>query len=125
MPIHGQAVLRILSEATEPLFASEIAERLNLQRRPAVAYTTIEVGRVLHRLHEQGRAARRWALDAETIAALTSLVGDRGERHGNITSSLLPSSLFVTFHALTSFLRRKRDLSASGDVQVKCRALRS
>jgi hypothetical protein len=64
MPIHEEAVLRILSEATEPLFASEIAERLNLQLRPAVAYTTIEVGRVLRALHEQAvlLADGRWML---------------------------------------------------------------
>jgi hypothetical protein len=47
MLIHEEAVLRSLSEATEPLFRSEIAERLNLQLRPTVAYTTIEVWRVL------------------------------------------------------------------------------
>jgi hypothetical protein len=56
--------LRILSEATEPLVTSEIAERLNLQLRPAVAYTTIEVGRILQGLHEQAAqlANGRWML---------------------------------------------------------------
>jgi hypothetical protein len=53
MATHEEHILRILSEATEPLFASEIVERLNLQLRPAAAYTTIEVGRVLQGLHEQ------------------------------------------------------------------------
>jgi hypothetical protein len=64
MPIHGQAVLRILSEATEPLFASEIAERLNLQLRPTVAYTTVEVGTVLQGLREEAvqLADGRWML---------------------------------------------------------------
>jgi hypothetical protein len=64
MPIHEEAVLRILSDATEPLFASEIAERLNLQLRPAAAYTTIEVGRVLQGLREQAvlLADERWML---------------------------------------------------------------
>jgi Fe2+ or Zn2+ uptake regulation protein len=64
MPIHEEAVFHILSEATEPLFASEIAERLNLQVRPATAYRTIEVGRVLQRLHEQAvlLADGRWVL---------------------------------------------------------------
>ena len=64
MPIHEEDVSRILSEATEPLFASEIAERLNLQLRPAVAYTTIEVGRVLQGLYEQVGllADGRWML---------------------------------------------------------------
>jgi hypothetical protein len=64
MPIHEEAVLRILSEATEPLFTSEIAERLNLQLRPAVAYTTIEVGRILQGLHGHAvqLAGGRWVL---------------------------------------------------------------
>jgi hypothetical protein len=64
MPSHEEHILRILGEATEPLFTSEIAERLNLQLRPAVAYTTIEVGRVLQGLHEQAAllADGRWVL---------------------------------------------------------------
>jgi hypothetical protein len=64
MPSHEEHILRILGEATEPLFTSEIAERLNLQLRPAVAYTTIEVGRVLQGLHEQAvqLADGRWML---------------------------------------------------------------
>jgi hypothetical protein len=64
MLIHEEAVVRILSEATEPLFASEIAERLNLKLRPAAAYTTIEVGRVLQGLREQAvlLADGRWML---------------------------------------------------------------
>ena len=64
MPIHEETVLRILSEATEPLFASEIAERLNLQLRPAVAYTTLEVEGVLQGLREQAvlLADGRWML---------------------------------------------------------------
>jgi len=52
MSIHEEAVVRILGEATEPLFASEIVERLNRQLRPAAAYTNVEVGRVLQGLRE-------------------------------------------------------------------------
>ena len=64
MPTHEEHILRILSGATEPLFTSEIAERLNLQLRPAAAYTTVEVGRVLQGLHEQAvqLADGRWML---------------------------------------------------------------
>jgi hypothetical protein len=64
MPIHEELVLRILSEATEPLFTFKIAERLNLQLRPAAAYTAIEVGRVLQGLHDQAvlLADGRWML---------------------------------------------------------------
>lgn len=64
MPTHEEQILSILSEAAEPLFASEIAERLNLQLRPAVAYTTIEVGRALQGLHELAvlLADGRWML---------------------------------------------------------------
>jgi hypothetical protein len=63
MPTHAEHILRILSEA-EPLFASEIAELLNLQLRPAAAYTTIEVGRVLRGLREEAvqLAEGRWML---------------------------------------------------------------
>jgi len=64
MPSHEEHILRILGEATESLFTSEIAERLNLQLRPATAYRTIEVGRVLQNLHEQvvQLADGRWIL---------------------------------------------------------------
>jgi hypothetical protein len=64
MPTPEEQILSILSEAAEPLFASEIGERLNLQLRPAVAYTTIEVGRVLQGLREQAvlLADERWVL---------------------------------------------------------------
>jgi hypothetical protein len=62
-PTHAKHILRILSE-DEPLFASEIAELLNLQLRPAAAYTTIEVGRVLRGLREEAvqLADGRWML---------------------------------------------------------------
>jgi predicted Zn-ribbon and HTH transcriptional regulator len=46
-------ILRILKEATEPLFTSEIAERVNRELRPAEAYKTIEAVKVLQGLHEQ------------------------------------------------------------------------
>ena len=36
-------IMRILSEASEGLFASEITERLNRELRPDRAYTTVEV----------------------------------------------------------------------------------
>jgi hypothetical protein len=64
MPTHEEHILRILNEATGPLFASEIAERLNLQLRPAAAYTTKEVVRILQGLHEQAvqLADGRWML---------------------------------------------------------------
>jgi plasmid replication initiation protein len=64
MPTHEEHIIGILSEATEPLFASEIAERLNLQLRPAAAYTTIGVVRLLQGLHEQAvqLADGRWML---------------------------------------------------------------
>jgi hypothetical protein len=61
MPTHEEHVLRILGEATEPLFTSEIAERLNLQLRPAVAYTTKEVVRILQGLREQAASSQMGA----------------------------------------------------------------
>jgi len=43
MPTHEERILRILGEATEALFTSEIAERLNSEFRAGTAYTTAEV----------------------------------------------------------------------------------
>jgi len=43
MATHEERILRILSEATEVLFPSEIAERLNNEFRAGTAYTTAEV----------------------------------------------------------------------------------
>jgi hypothetical protein len=64
MSIREVAILRILSETTEPLFPSEVAERLNLGLRPLAAYTSIEVVKVLQGLHEQAvqLADGRWML---------------------------------------------------------------
>jgi hypothetical protein len=64
MPTHEEHILRILGEATEPVFTSEIAELLNLELRPGAAYTTIEVARLLQGLQEQAVqfADGRWML---------------------------------------------------------------
>jgi predicted Zn-ribbon and HTH transcriptional regulator len=64
MPTHEEHILRILGEATEPLFTSEIAELLNLELRPGAAYTAIEVARFLQGLQEQAvqLADGRWML---------------------------------------------------------------
>jgi hypothetical protein len=43
MPTHEEHILRILGEAIEAIFPSEIAERLNDELRPGAAYTTAEV----------------------------------------------------------------------------------
>ena len=54
MPTYEQHILLILGEATEPLFTSEIAERLNRELGDAAAaYTTTEVVMGLKRLREQ------------------------------------------------------------------------
>ena len=53
MPTHEEHILRILGEAKEPLFASEIAERLNRELRPDAAYTTTEIARRLKSMTEQ------------------------------------------------------------------------
>jgi predicted Zn-ribbon and HTH transcriptional regulator len=64
MTNHEEHILRVLGGSTEPLFTSEIAELLNLELRPATAYTTIKVVRVLQDLHEQAvqLADGRWML---------------------------------------------------------------
>ncbi len=53
MPTYEQHILLILGEATEPLFTSEIAERLNRELGNRAAYTTTEVVMGLKRLSEQ------------------------------------------------------------------------
>jgi hypothetical protein len=64
MPSHEEHILRILGEATEPMFPSEITELLNHELRPGAAYTTTEVATRLQAL--EGKVAQlpdgRWML---------------------------------------------------------------
>ena len=53
MPTHEEHILRILGEATEPLFPSEITELLNHELRPGAAYMTTEVATRLQALERQ------------------------------------------------------------------------
>ena len=53
MPTHEGRILRIIGEAKEPLFASEIAEHLNSELRPDSAYATMEVAKRLKGMSEQ------------------------------------------------------------------------
>jgi len=53
MPRHEEHILRILGEATEPLFPSEITELLNHELRPGAAYVTAEVAPRLQALENQ------------------------------------------------------------------------
>lgn len=43
MADHDLAILRILGEAQEPLYPSEIAERLNRELGPPGTYTAVDV----------------------------------------------------------------------------------
>ena len=43
MPTHEELILRILSEATAPLFPSEITDRLNGELTAGAAYTNTEI----------------------------------------------------------------------------------
>ena len=52
MPTHEEQILRILGEAKEPLFASEIAERYS-ELRPDSAYSRMEVAKRLKSMSEQ------------------------------------------------------------------------
>jgi hypothetical protein len=64
MPSHEEHILRILGEATEPMFPSEIAGLLNGELGRGPAYTTRGVVRLLQGLHEQAvqLADGRWML---------------------------------------------------------------
>jgi|GEM_PF-4427577 len=63
MPIHEEHILRILSEAPEPLFPSEIADRLNRELR-LDAFAPMDIVKRLQNMGE--RVARladgRWRL---------------------------------------------------------------
>jgi hypothetical protein len=53
MPTYGEHILRILGEATDPLFPSGIAEVLNRQRGPAGVYTCLEIAVCLKHISDQ------------------------------------------------------------------------
>lgn len=53
MPTHEEHILRILGEATEPLFPSEITERLNHDLGLGSAYTMTEVVKRLQALEQE------------------------------------------------------------------------
>jgi hypothetical protein len=64
MPSHEDHILRILGEATDPLFPSDIAERLNRELGPAGAYTSLEIVARLKRMSNQAVQVQdgRWTL---------------------------------------------------------------
>jgi hypothetical protein len=53
MPTLEEHILRILGEATEPLFPSEITERLNRELGAEATYTVTEVAACLWRFTDQ------------------------------------------------------------------------
>jgi len=53
MPTHEEHILRILGEAQEPLYPSEIAERLNRELGPVGAFTAVEIVNRLQALGNQ------------------------------------------------------------------------
>jgi hypothetical protein len=53
VPTLDEHILRILGEATEALFASDIAERLNKELRPDSAYITVDVAKHLRGMTDQ------------------------------------------------------------------------
>jgi hypothetical protein len=69
MPSHEEHILRILGEATDPLFPSEIAERLNRELGPAGAYTSLEIAARLKHVSDQTVQVQdgRWMLKRLTL----------------------------------------------------------
>jgi hypothetical protein len=53
MPTPKSRSLRILGEALDPLFSSDVAERLNRELRPGAAYTATEVATRLQALEKE------------------------------------------------------------------------
>jgi hypothetical protein len=64
MPTHEEHILRILGEATEPLFPSEITDRLNRELGGGAAYRMTEVVLRLTTLSREVAQQRdgRWTL---------------------------------------------------------------
>jgi hypothetical protein len=64
MPTHEEHILRILGEATDPLFPSEIAERLNRELGTAGVYTSLEIAARLSHMSDQAAQVPdgRWML---------------------------------------------------------------
>jgi predicted Zn-ribbon and HTH transcriptional regulator len=64
MPTHEEYILGILGEATEPLFPSEIAERLNRELGSAGVYTSLEITARLKYMSDQAVQVQdgRWML---------------------------------------------------------------
>jgi hypothetical protein len=52
MPTHEEHILRILGEATEPLFPSEITDRVNRELGAGSPYTMTEIVKRLQVLEE-------------------------------------------------------------------------
>lgn len=53
MPTHEEHILRILGEAIDPLFPSDVAEQLNRELGPGAAYTSLEIVARLKRMSDQ------------------------------------------------------------------------
>jgi hypothetical protein len=68
IPADERYILRILGEATDPLFPSEITERLNQELGAGAAYTMTEVVMRLKSLNEQvvQLPDGRWNLERRT-----------------------------------------------------------
>ena len=64
MPSHEEHIMRILGEATEPLFPYEIAERLNRELGAAGVYTSLEIAARLKHMGDQAVQVQdgRWML---------------------------------------------------------------
>ena len=63
MPTHEQHILRILGEATEPLFPSEITDRLNRELGAGSPYTMRETVKRLQAMEDVAQLRdRRWTL---------------------------------------------------------------
>src|SRR5437868_4525687 len=71
MPNHEEIILRILSEAPEPLYSPEIADRLNHELRLEQAYFPLEVVERMQTMGEQVVEVSEWSLDAETADTLS------------------------------------------------------
>ncbi len=69
MPSHEEHILRVLGESGEPLFLSEITQRLNAELVSGPAFDTTEVLKHLQSLYDHVVQVRdgRWTLKRLTV----------------------------------------------------------
>ncbi len=90
MPTHEEHILRVLGESGEPLFLSEITERLNRELGDGAAHRTTEVVMGLKKETQRARcAAAGWTLGSKAVDALRPWIEDLSKSCEELESKTL------------------------------------